>query len=106
MHPLNSQQRKLLILLNKHSSVPFQLLDFSNPETTCDLCDYLVSLGYASYDSNSSIKITEYGKTYLSERRKSNFRFYLSTSIAIFAAIGAYREELLLLLQELVKLAK
>lgn len=106
MHPLNSQQLKLLIFLSKHSSVPFQLLDISNPEATCDLCDYLVSLGYATYTSKSSIKITEYGKTYLSERRKSNFRFYLSTAIAIFAAIGAYRKELFLLLQELMKLLK
>ena len=51
-----------------------------------------------------SVHISEAGRAYLSELLKDNVRWRITTAIAIFAAIGAYREELNLIIQAIVKL--
>ena len=59
------------------------------------------------YQSGSDMFcLNEKGRMYLRYHSKSNRKYIITTAIAIFAAVGAYRSELAYLLQELVKLLK
>lgn len=53
-----------------------------------------------------SVKISENGKAYLSEINADRIHWLIPVIISIFAAIGAYRQELALLLQAIVQLLK
>lgn len=43
------------------------------------------------------------GNSYIENRRKEDIRWIITTAIAVFAAIGAYREELASILQMLMR---
>ena len=58
------------------------------------------------YPGSDLFCLNEKGKMYLRYRRKSNRKYILTTAIAIFAAVGAYRSELASLLQAIEKLLK
>lgn len=53
-----------------------------------------------------SVKISENGKAYLSELKADKIHWLVPIIISIFAAIGAYRQELALLLQAIEQLLK
>lgn len=51
-------------------------------------------------------RLNEKGKMYLRNHRRSQRKYRITTAIAVFAAIGAYRGELAFLLQAIAKLLK
>lgn len=53
-----------------------------------------------------SVKISEAGKSYMSELNTDRIHWLVPVIISIFAAIGAYRQELALLLQAIAQLLK
>ncbi|WMC91218.1 hypothetical protein [Kineothrix sp. MB12-C1] len=59
-----------------------------------------------SYTSIIVYEITALGRAVLSERRRENRHWFIPTTISIFAAISAYREEIFLLIQAIMKLLK
>lgn len=74
--------------------------------------DYLAAKGlidivpYKNGDPNCRITIADKGLTYFDEKQDKLFRFWIPVIISILALIGAYRQELVALLQAIVQLLK
>ncbi len=114
---LSKSQLKLLKRIAQCSKI--DITDLSTADIAC--AEYLEELGYVHITRLAmgvngigmqrppevkSISITECGKAYLTHLKTDRFRFLFPTIVSIFAAIGAYREELSSLVQALMKLLK
>jgi len=74
--------------------------------------DKMIDIACCDVDGNNNpinpsiISITSKGKEYIETQMLQKLRFWLPTTISIIAIIGAYRREILWLIQELVQLLK
>lgn len=88
-------------------TIPLAMLDVPRYQA-----DYLAAKGllvivpYVFEEENCRITISDKGLTYFDDKHDKWFRFWVPTIISIIALIGAYRQELAWLLQEVEKLLK
>lgn len=66
----------------------------------------LITLDFDVFKNLCSVELTNKGVTYFSDKRQDRFRFWLPIIISIIALIGAYRQELVAIIQAIVQLPK
>lgn len=89
---LTRKQYRKLLNIRRHDGTTGQ--DYSDNKA---LYDYLFRNNYlakANIDGYTGAVITEDGELAIYRYRTERFRFWLPVCISIFAAIGAYREEI------------
>lgn len=111
---IDKLSRKVLKFIAKIGKLNFQVINEKFGEHSEQAISLLCNNGYLEkvipYPTFNKMEfiyaITPKGKAYFEERRTKRIHFWIPTGISIFAAIGAYREEITILLQAIEKLLK
>lgn len=104
---MDKKQYRVLRKISRKSRFP--ITDCSSDQI--DIIHFLSDCGFLQYESDDNeaslcCYINQKGKAALYEWRKERRRWYIPLIISIFAAIGGYREELMMLLRAISSLCK
>lgn len=101
---MDKRQYKILKAIQKSKIYEYT----EKPKSEAEIIHFLAKSGYIVYQSDDYDRkfcaIKEEGRSALYEWRKERRRWFIPLVISILAAIGGYREELLLLIQAVGKL--